>query len=215
MFADFLDKDVPRFTWRTVVIVGGLSPFAAFLVFFILRADNAAAWVQSIGSLLGIAIAVWVPARHWQLAVKEKREEAMRADYQKALMGLKACLETQEFLEELIKRNAGNRHEWHDKEHFRNAVSSLQQRLATLLAVENNVFWWNLLLNAKALLMELDSSLRLHDIDAGVVRVLAQQRLEWFASQIDDARKNLDSVEEKHKSVLHKGVWEDGLSPNQ
>lgn len=56
----FLEKDVPRFTWRTVILWGALSPFAVLALFFIVRADGAAAWVQAVGSVGAIIAAIWI-----------------------------------------------------------------------------------------------------------------------------------------------------------
>lgn len=76
MFREFLDRDVPRFTWRTVILVGVLSPIAACVLFFILRADKAADWVQAVGSVVAILAAGYFPLRHLELQ-KRKREESL------------------------------------------------------------------------------------------------------------------------------------------
>jgi uncharacterized membrane protein len=60
MSDNFLDRDVPRFTWRAVMLWVALSPIAAVAVFFIVRAEAAAAWVQAVGSILAILAAVWI-----------------------------------------------------------------------------------------------------------------------------------------------------------
>lgn len=60
MSDSFLDKDVPRFTWRTVILWGSLSPFAMLALFFIVGADGAAAWVQAVGSVGAIIAAIWI-----------------------------------------------------------------------------------------------------------------------------------------------------------
>lgn len=202
-----------RFTLADVVRII-LSPYfivpAVVLVLVVpWGGEHAPAWVQAIGSLVGIAVAVAVPASQWRLSAREKKEDAMRSDYQAALMGLKACIEVDEFLNDLIKRSSGNRNEWHDKEHFRNTIAALQQRLASLAAVERNSNWWNLFLDAKSFLMELDSALRLNAVDAGVVRVLAETRKRDWEDQLVKAREGLDEIEEKHKAVLYKDIWED------
>lgn len=76
MFRDFLDRDVPRFTWRTVFLLCVLSPMAAVVMFFILKTDKAADWVQAVGSVVAILAAGYFPIRHLELA-KQKREQSL------------------------------------------------------------------------------------------------------------------------------------------
>jgi len=198
---------------RHATVPGAVVVFA--LVYVVMLAveagDAGASWVQAVGSLVGIAIAIWVPARQWQMVLKEKREDAMREDHQLALMGLKMCLEVEELLDELKLRNSGVRHEWHDKEYFRARVEALNSRLGTLAGVERNTTWWNLLLNAKRMLMELDAVLRLHGVDAGVLGVLVTKHHASWAKEIEIARLRLQDIEERHAEVLHKDIWEDSL----
>lgn len=169
--------------------------------------EHAASWVQAVGSLVGIAIAIWVPARQWQMVLKEKREDAMREDHQLALMGLKMCLEVEELLKELKKRNSGDRNEWHDKEYFRARIEALHDRFGTLIGVERNTTWWNLFLDAKRMLLELDAVIRLHGVDAGVLGVLSKQYQTSWEREIKSARANLQEFEDQHREVLHKDFW--------
>lgn len=77
MFRDLLDRDVPRFTWRTVVLLVVLSPFAVCLLFFILRAEKAADWVQAVGSVIAILAAGYFPIRHHEIAQKKREEQTL------------------------------------------------------------------------------------------------------------------------------------------
>lgn len=52
-----------KFTWRAAILFGALSPITVLLLFAVLRAESGPAWVQAIGSVLGIGAAVWVANR--------------------------------------------------------------------------------------------------------------------------------------------------------
>jgi len=77
-FKGILDRVVTvKFTWRTVVLVGLLSPATVFVLWLLpWGSESAPAWVQAIGSIAAIAAAVMI-ANHQHVAAEMKmRDEA-------------------------------------------------------------------------------------------------------------------------------------------
>jgi hypothetical protein len=201
---------------RNLTVPGTVVVFAlVYIVMLAVQAGDAgASWVQAIGSLVGIAIAIAVPARQWKLVLKEKSEAAMREDHQLALMGLKICVEIEEFLMELEKRNGGDRNGWHDKEYFRAKIDALYQRFNVLTQAERNAMWWNIFLDAKNMLMEIDAALRLHDVEHVIVRILIRRYLDDWRKEVQTIRDELARTEKMHSEVLYRGVWTGSAYPD-
>lgn len=166
------------------------------------------AWVQAVGSLIGICIAIAVPAWQMHQSVREKKEEAQRLAYESADMGHKACVEVDQFLNQLINASSGNRFGWHDSEYFRVWAATLQKRFALLIEKEATSQWWSLFLAAQVHLMEIDAALRTEDIDSPLLGALADAKLEKWSVDVEPVREKLRRLDTQHPEWRSGGLWD-------
>ena len=84
MSGSFLDMDVPRVTWRTVILWGAMSPVAVLAIFFIVGSEGAAAWVQAVGSILAIFAAIGIANYQWRVDSAARERAACLDDHGRA-----------------------------------------------------------------------------------------------------------------------------------
>lgn len=166
------------------------------------------AWVQAVGSLIGICIAIAVPAWQMHQSVREKKEAALRAAYENAVMGHKACIEVDQFLSRLIKLSSGNRFGWHDSEFFRVWAATLQRRFALLIEKEATSQWWSLFLTAQVHLMEINAALRTEEINSPLLGALAEATLEKWSVDVEPVREKLRMLDSQHPEWRSGGLWD-------
>ncbi|WP_027904543.1 MULTISPECIES: hypothetical protein [unclassified Pseudomonas] len=206
---------IKPFAWLKQAWAMPLVVIAAFLfclcLFFLPWADMKAdwpSWVQAVGSLIGILIAIAVPA--WQLdrAMREKRYEADLTAYQNALMGHMACVEVDQFFNELITRSNGKRFAWNDTDYFRAWAAVLQRRFASLIDKETSAVWWSVFLTGQGHLLEIDAVLRTHPDDSEMIGVITKVKLEKWTEDLEPVREKLRAFHTDNPGFRRVGIWD-------
>lgn len=207
MFCEKLIAVVKRYS----TVPGAVVVFA--LVWLLMLALHAgaegAAWMQAIGSIVAVGIAVAVPVSLRKIDKEEQRHAAMREDHQKALIALRAMLEVEEVLIDVLKAGVGQGRPWHDVAYYETRIKLVQLRVTDLLARERNGSWWNAMVDAQTLLADLGAAIRVVGLGEHKLYIRFYQSLIDWQAKIKAARNSLRKVEENYGSILFKGHWND------
>ncbi|MHB0842923.1 hypothetical protein ACYCGP_08785 [Stutzerimonas nitrititolerans] len=156
---------------KTLLIGLFLSPLMVLLIYSILllpwSSPNAPAWVQAIGSISAILVAIAVPAFQRRQDQKDQQIERFREDYQVARIKLRLLLETKALLDELGRERPphGFDFTWHNPARYQTRIKGVMIRLENAIAVERNDSWWQEFMEIQEVLSVLNTSIRELDLD--------------------------------------------------
>ncbi|WP_375737720.1 hypothetical protein [Pseudomonas boanensis] len=124
-------------------------------------------WVQAIGGLLAIGVALMIPFIQRAQNKDRQRQDEIQAAIRKTGLALQLSEETEILISLFVARRTfqSPRIPWHDAEYYRTRLGMLQSRIGGLLGDDYHLLRWGVFLNLQTAIHELESSLRVVPID--------------------------------------------------
>lgn len=183
-FREVLENErLIRYTYKQVLVALGLSPLVGFLGYgvWLLPWGSPAApgWVQAVGALLSLAVAVAIPSFIRMSELKQQQTTRLEA-------GLIVAMDMKEIFEELAFYVRMPPVAWKDHDYYESRAKLILSRLSRLESAAGGVSIWSMISRGETALCGLIALLKREGkINQSVVDYAYKNFSGWMTTALD------------------------------